>query len=230
MTEGFERQQRLWEVFRRLYRHFGPRYWWPARTPFEVVVGAILTQAVAWRNVERAIANLEQAGLMSPEQLWASPAEELYPLLRPTRYFRAKTAKLKAFLAVLHQEYDLDLARLLNEETSLLRSRLLGIPGLGPETADAIVLYAAGKPSFVVDEYTRRIFHRLGETPERISYDRLQSYFTAVLPIDVAFWNEFHALIDGLGHGICRTEPRCEECPLAEICATAGRKGGSPPL
>lgn len=228
MTEGFERQQRLWQVFQRLHRHFGPRGWWPARTPFEVVVGAILTQAVAWRNVEQAIANLEAAGLLSPEELWASPDEELYLLLRPTRYFRAKTAKLKAFLEVLHQEYGLELERLLAEETTVLRGRLLRIPGLGPETADAIVLYAAGKPSFVVDEYTRRVFHRLGETPERISYDRLQSYFTVVLPVNVPFWNEFHALIDGLGHGICRAEPRCEKCPLAEICHTA-QKGGSPP-
>ena len=227
MSEGFDRQRLLWEIFRRLHRQFGPRGWWPARTPFEVVVGAILTQAVAWRNVEQAIANLEAAGLLSPPALWAAPAEELYPLLRPTRYFRAKTAKLKAFLEVLHREYGLELERLFQEETAALRERLLAIPGLGPETADAIVLYAAGQPSFVVDEYTRRIFHRLGETPERISYQRLQDYFTAVLPVDVTFWNEFHALIDGLGHSWCRADPRCDDCPLADLCPTAAAKGGN---
>lgn len=229
MTEIYERRLRLWEVFRRLYRHFGPRHWWPAETPFEVIVGAILTQAVAWRNVEQAIGNLKAEGLLSPEALWSAPEEELHRHLRPTRYYRAKTAKLKEFLSFLHSGYGLDLERLWREETAVLREKLARVRGLGPETVDAILLYAAGRPVFVVDEYTRRIFSRLGLTPERVGYRTLQGFFMAVLPPDVPFLNEYHAQIDALGHGICRAEPRCGGCPLLDVCLFGrSAKGGSP--
>jgi len=212
----------LMKIYQRLYGHFGPRHWWPADGPFEMIVGAILTQNVTWRSVTSAIDNLKAAGLLSLDSLLAVPEEELSPLLRPTRYHIQKARKLQSFCRVVAAEHGGDLGAFLAQDAMGLRRRLLDIYGIGPETADAIVLYAAGKPIFVIDAYTHRIFHRLGYFPERISYREMQSFFMGTLPPDTNLYNEYHALIDALGHHICTARPHCGACPLAGLCQ-AGR-------
>lgn len=209
--------QALMEIYRRLYDHFGPRHWWPADDSFEMIVGAILTQNVSWRSVTAAIDNLKAAGLLSFEGLLGVSEEELALLLRPTRYHLQKARKLKIFCEVVTAEHESDLNSFLSLETTDLRRRLLNIYGIGPETADAILLYAAGKPVFVIDAYTHRIFHRLGFFPAKISYREMQSFFMGVLPPDVQLYNEYHAQIDALGHHICTTRPRCGACPVAGL-------------
>jgi endonuclease-3 related protein len=210
----------LTEIYQCLYVHFGPRHWWPADGPFEMIVGAILTQNVTWRSATTAIDNLKAAGLLSIEGLLSVTEDDLSPLLRPTRYHIQKARKLQAFCRVVAAEHGGDLGAFLAQETMGLRRRLLDIYGIGPETADAIVLYAAGKPIFVIDAYSYRIFHRLGYFPERISYREMQSFFMDALPRDTALYNEYHALIDALGHHICTARPRCDGCPLAGLCQT----------
>lgn len=204
------------EIYRKLDGHFGPRKWWPAETPFEVCVGAILTQNVAWRNVVRAIDALKGEGLLSPGAIHRTPAEKIAGLIRPTRYFNQKTVKLKAFCSLVVEEHGLD--SLFALPAVELRKRLLGIRGIGKETADSIILYAAEKPVFVVDAYTSRIFARLGIIPGGWSYERIQCFFTENLPEDAALFNQYHALIDGTGHHFCSVTPRCGDCPLADRC------------
>ncbi len=211
-------RQALLEIYKQLSAHFGPRHWWPADGPFEMIVGAILTQNVSWRSVTSAIDNLKAAGLLSPEGLLAVDADELSPLLRPARYHIQKARKLQAFCRVVAAEHGGDLDAFLSRETGDLRSRLLDIYGIGPETADAIMLYAAGKAVFVIDAYTHRIFHRLGFFPEQISYQAMQAFFMEQLPPDIPLYNEYHALIDALGHHICTTRPHCDLCPVAGCC------------
>lgn len=208
----------LMEIYEQLYAHFGPRHWWPADGPFEMIVGAILTQNVTWRSVTLAIDNLKAAGLLSLEGLLAIREEDLSPLLRPTRYHIQKARKLQSFCQVVSAEHGGNLDAFLAQETTDLRRRLLEIYGIGPETADAIMLYAAGKPIFVIDAYTQRIFHRLGFFPEKIRYGEMQSFFMEHLPPDVPLYNEYHALIDALGHYICATRPQCDTCPLTGRC------------
>ncbi|MCL6638933.1 MAG: endonuclease III domain-containing protein [Firmicutes bacterium] len=192
--------------------------WWPAETPFEVCVGAILTQNVAWRNVVKAIAALREEGLLSIEAIHRAPLEKIAPLVRPTRYFNQKARRLKDFCSLLAEHYEADLNKLFALPVPELRRRLLGIRGIGKETADSIILYAAEKPVFVVDSYTSRIFSRLGIIPDRWGYDRIQSFFTRNLPESVELFNQYHALIDGAGHYYCSATPRCGKCPLAELC------------
>lgn len=210
------------KVYELLFARYGPQHWWPAETPFEVVVGAILTQSTAWSNVARAIANLKAAGVLDVASLRALPEDELASLIRPSGYFRVKARKLRAFLDVLALDYGGELANLFALPTPVLRERLLAIYGIGPETADSIALYAGGHPAFVVDAYTRRIFHRLGLVDARASYADLQALFVANLPVDVQLYNEYHALIVNHGKYICRTRPRCGECVLAGVCPSAG--------
>ncbi|MGE5554287.1 MAG: endonuclease III domain-containing protein [Betaproteobacteria bacterium] len=218
-------RERLLAIYDRLYAWLGPRHWWPAETPFEVIVGAILTQSVAWRNVVRAIGNLKAAGLLDPWELYRAPVEEIERCIVPARFFKAKAKKLKAFMAHLCERYGGSLDRMWERPLEELRRELLGVYGLGPETVDSILLYAGGYPVFVVDAYTRRIFSRLGIFPEKISYQAMQEHFRRHLPAEVPLFNEYHALIDGLGHRLCRaTDPRCGECPLSGVCRTA--KGG----
>jgi endonuclease-3 related protein len=215
---GRSQTAELMEIYERLYGHFGPRRWWPADSPFEMIVGAILTQNVTWRSVRTAIGNLKAAGLFSLEGLLAVPEGELSPLLRPTRYHIQKARKLQAFCRVVADEHGGDLGLFLSRDAADLRRRLLEIYGIGPETADAIVLYAAGQPIFVIDAYTHRIFHRLGYFPERITYREMQEFFMGALLPDAPLYNEYHALIDALGHHVCTTRPRCGDCPLAGLC------------
>ncbi|HAG07497.1 MAG TPA: endonuclease [Peptococcaceae bacterium] len=210
----------LMDIYYRLYGHFGPRHWWPADTPFEMIVGAILTQNVSWRSAAAAIENLKDAGLLSPAALLSLPEEQLAKLVRPARYYVQKARKLHAFCRVLQEEFGGDLQAFLALDTRTLRRRLLDIWGIGPETADAIILYAAHKPIFVIDAYTHRIFHRLGFFGPKMSYDAMQRFFMQHLPPDVSLYNEYHAQIDALGHTTClKNKPHCTLCPLGKVCS-----------
>ena len=213
------------EIYRRLLAHHGPQGWWPSDGPFETIVGAILTQNTAWTNVERALANLRAADAMTPSAIRALPDEELAALVRPSGYFRTKARKLKAVAAYLAGfEDDVELLR--DVGTKELRAQLLEVYGIGPETADDIVLYAAHLPSFVIDAYTRRIVDRLGLAPERKRYEAYQSLFEQNLPADAALFNEYHALLDAHAKAVClKREPRCGECALLDVCATGARGG-----
>lgn len=204
----------LLDVYNTLESRFGPQHWWPADTPFEVVVGAILTQNTSWKNVEKAIGNLKGEGVLNPEDLYSIPDERLEILLVPSGFFTVKTARLKHFINFLFEKYDGRLDSLLSLEPPLLRTELLGINGIGKETADSIILYAADKPAFVVDAYTRRIFERLGVLEKDAAYDEIKQLFEERLPRDARIYNEFHALIVKLAKDICRKKPICENCPL----------------
>lgn len=209
----------LLEVYEKMYAALGPRHWWPAETPWEMMVGAVLTQGVAWRNVSRAIENLRREGLLSPQGIYHCPRERLEELIRPALYFRVKARKLHALAGLVVNKYDGDLSSMWRQPWPKLRQELLSVYGIGPETADCILLYAGGFPVFVVDAYTRRIMSRLGLTPENISYDALQEFFHAHLPADPRLFNEYHALLDGVGHRFCNPRrPRCPDCPLHDCC------------
>jgi endonuclease-3 related protein len=181
-----------------------------------VIVGAVLTQNTNWKNVEKAILNLKEKGLLSPHQLNALSVSELAQLIRQAGYFNVKAKRLKNLIDLLRERYHLDLSGLLNEETDTLRKELLSVNGIGPETADSILLYAAHRPVFVVDAYTHRILRRHGMTDEQTDYHELQSLFTDHLPDDPSLFNEFHALIVKTGKEYCRRKPLCHLCPLQE--------------
>lgn len=201
--------------YQTLFDRLGPQNWWPARTPFEVIVGAILTQNTSWSNVERAISNLRRERLLTPRALQRVPFLRLASLIRSSGYFRQKTKKLKAFVRFLRKEYAGSLARMFRTPTLELREKLLAVHGIGPETADSILLYAGKKDVFVVDAHARRIFSRHGWVSEDVSYEELRAKIEAALPRDVSRYNEFHALLVMAGKNWCRTrEPRCSECPL----------------
>jgi endonuclease-3 related protein len=193
----------------------GPMSWWPARTPFEVIVGAILTQNTAWVNVERAIDNLRQARLLTPLALERVPRPRLARLIRSSGYFRQKAIKLKAFVLFLRKGYGGSLVRMFRRPTAELREELLSVHGIGPETADSILLYAGKHPVFVVDAYTRRILERHRLIREKASYEEIRQLFESNLPRDVRLWNDYHALIVIVGKNWCRTRnPLCDQCPL----------------
>ncbi len=210
--------ERLLEIFERLFRRYGPRHWWPAETPFEVCVGAILTQNTSWVNVEKAIANLKRAKLLSPRALRDIPVERLAEVIRPAGFFNVKAKRLKGFIDWLFTCCDGSLERLFAGEWRSLREELLAVPGIGPETCDAILLYAGGKPSFVVDAYTRRLFAGLGLIREGAGYEELRSLFMENLPADPVLFNEYHALIVEHGKEHCRKRPRCAGCSLHMLC------------
>lgn len=198
-----------------LFTHFGEQRWWPAKTRFEVIVGAILTQNTNWGNVERAIRNLKSAGLLTPEKMRAVDNDILAQAIRPAGYFNVKAGRLKNFLDHLFDSYDGKLAKLLKKEHLKLREELLSINGIGPETADSILLYAANKPAFVIDAYTKRILTRHGLIKDNVDYHGLQRLFTDNLKADVKVFNEYHALIVMTGKDFCKTKkPLCEACPL----------------
>jgi endonuclease III related protein len=196
----------------------GPMRWWPARTPFEVIVGAILTQSTSWANVERAIENLHTARMLTPSAILNARTSRLAALVRPSGYFRQKAKKLKAFVRFLQREYDGSLKRMFQSGTHELREKLLSVHGIGPETADSILLYAGNHPVFVVDAYTHRIFERHAITRGKPDYETVRALFETALPRDPQLWNEFHALIVNTGKNWCRKSvPRCEECPLRSL-------------
>jgi endonuclease-3 related protein len=210
--------RRLGEIYDLLFAHFGPQHWWPAETPFEVAVGAILTQNTNWRNVERAVGNLKDHGVLSLSALHTLSADELSALIRPSGYHTVKAKRLKEYVAYLMDRYGGDLAASLTGAMDEKRAELLSVRGIGPETADSILLYAGGRPTFVVDAYTRRIAARHGLAPADAGYEALRSLFMQNLPPDPVLWGEYHALFVALGKTCCRSrEPRCEGCPLSGI-------------
>lgn len=218
-------QDRIREVFDRLMAAFGPQGWWPAETPFETMVGAILTQNTAWTNVELAVGRLKAAGAMDARILLDMPDVELQTLIRPAGTFRVKAGRLKAFLAYFVSRYGADVSRMMDVPTGRLREELLSVNGIGPETADCILLYALNRPSFVVDAYARRVFGRLGLVDPGIEYRDIKRRFEAALPVDTEVYNEYHALIVALGKRVCLPAPRCGECVLSSICDTGGTDG-----
>ena len=209
-----ELKRTLPDIYRRLFTRYGPQHWWPARTPFEVTVGAILTQSAAWANVEKAIEKLRNADKLSPEALRRLPEAELAGLIYSCGYYNVKARKLKAFAAWLGEQYGDNLDRLFAQDTANLRSRLLAVYGIGEETADSILLYAGHKPIFVIDAYTRRIIDRLGMSPARQSYADYQAFFMTHLPADAGLFNEYHALLVRLAKEVCRKQPLCAQCCL----------------
>ena len=205
---------RLMEMFDLLLAHFGPQDWWPADTELEVMVGAVLTQNTNWKNVEKAIENLKERDLISIEGLYSLEIIELAQAIRPAGYFNIKAKRLKNLINFLTNRYSSDLSLFLEEETQALREGLLSVKGIGPETADSILLYAAQRPIFVIDAYTHRILSRHGMIGEESNYHELQALFTDHLPEDPALYNEFHALIVQAGKNYCRRSPLCSSCPL----------------
>ncbi len=210
----FDRKKTLLDLYSRLYHAFGPRHWWPGDSPFEVAVGAILTQNTSWRNVTKAINNLKAARLLSPDALYHLPLQDLAAVIRPAGYYNIKARRLKHFVEFLFLENGGDLDCLLTEALDTLRNKLLSIKGVGPETADSILLYAGNRPTFVVDTYTRRILFRHRLMPQEASYDEVRFFFMDCLEPDVAMFNEYHALLVHLGHTFCwKRDPKCTECP-----------------
>jgi endonuclease III related protein len=208
-------QPPLDEYYNSLFTAFGPQHWWPGETPFEVIVGAILTQNTSWTNVERAIANLKREELLSPRAIEKVSTRRLQNLIRPSGYFRQKARKLKAFCAFLRVEYRGSLKRMFATPTIVLRQKLLGVFGIGPETADSILLYAGEHAVFVVDAYTKRMLSRHGWANESMKYDAIRWIFERQLAPNVEQFKEFHALIAGAGKRFCRPQkPLCGECPL----------------
>jgi endonuclease-3 related protein len=207
----------LMRIYHKLYRAYGPRHWWPGETSFEVMVGAILTQNTSWRNVEKAIQKLKGKGVLCPDGIHRLKKKELAPLIRSSGYYRIKADRLKAFVSFLFEEYDGDLKRMRRERLDQLREKLLAIRGVGPETADSILLYGLKKPIFVVDAYTKRILSWHGIISEKASYKEVQKLFMDHLPLDEKFFNEYHALFVHLGKMVCRKVPRCDICPLKGI-------------
>lgn len=210
---------RLQDIFDRLIGHFGPLHWWPADSPFEVVVGAVLTQNTAWRNVEMAIANLKEGMALSPEALRDIRTEDLERLIRPAGFFRQKAERLKLFATHLFRCHGGDLASLLSGPLEEARAELLSLKGIGPETADSILLYAGGYPSFVVDAYTLRLFIRLEVLGGTEGYEEVRALFMENLPHEADLFNEYHALIVEECKTFCRKRlPLCSACPLQPIC------------
>jgi endonuclease-3 related protein len=204
--------------FNSLFTAYGPQHWWPGRSRFEIIVGAILTQNTSWANVERAIRNLRAAKLLSSDAIRCVPSAKLAKLLRPSGYFRQKTKTLKSFVRFLYAVHGGSLSRLFKTPTPILRDQLLALRGIGPETADSILLYAGKHPVFVVDAYSRRILERHGLCDPRASYEQVRAIFENSLPRDHQLYNEFHALVVHVGKNYCRPKnPRCPECSLSRF-------------
>jgi endonuclease-3 related protein len=213
----------LTDVYRRLFDAFGPQHWWPGDSGFEMILGAMLTQNTSWQNVERAIANLRQADLIEPHALYDVPVEELEELIRPAGYFRVKARRLRSLLEFLLTRYEGSLEAMFQTSLPELRQQLLGVHGVGPETADSILLYAGGLPSFVVDTYTHRILARHGWIGFDADYQQIQDYIEGELPAEVPLYNEFHALLVRLGKDYCwKSKPKCGQCPLRELLPPSG--------
>jgi len=204
----------LHDIYHRLFSAYGPQHWWPAESRFEVILGAILTQNTNWKNVEQAIANLREAGLLKYKNLREASPGGIAELIRPSGYFNIKTKRLLSFCRFLQEEHHGSLTKIFQMQTEELRKQLLSVKGIGPETADSILLYAAERPVFVVDAYTHRILHRHGLCGETSSYEEIQALFMDHLEEDVRMFNEYHALLVRVGKLHCTPTPRCTGCPL----------------
>ena len=211
-------EQTLQEIYHRLMAGYGCQHWWPAREPFEVIVGAILTQSAAWTNVEKAIASLRDAAALYPEALRQMSPDELAGLIHSCGYYNAKSRKLKAFAQWFGEQYNDSLEKLFAQDIDCLRQQLLSVHGIGEETADSIILYAVNKPIFVIDAYTRRIISRMGLAPSSNSYSAYQALFMTNLPSDARLFNEYHALLVCLAKNVCQSRPRCQQCCLNDMC------------
>jgi endonuclease-3 related protein len=207
----------LKQIYQRLDRAFGPQHWWPGQSPFEVIIGAILTQNTTWRNAEKAISNLKQKNLLSPKALKKISQNRLAKLIRPTGYYNQKARKVKNFIQFLFDNYQGSLKKMFAEDFLVLRNKLLNINGIGFETADSILLYAGNKPVFVVDAYTRRILSRHNLIKPNASYAEIQDYFMDNLENRVKLFNQYHALFVCLGKEICRPKQNCSICPLRRL-------------
>ena len=207
----------LTEIYDSLFNSFGKQYWWPGDTGFEVVIGAILTQNTNWANVEKAIRNLKNAKIFTPKKLHEINQEKLAELIKPSGYFNVKAKRLKHFIEWLFLNYDGSLSKLFKLDYATLREQLLTVNGIGKETADSIILYAAEKPTFVVDAYTKRVLVRHGLITEDYNYDAIKEVFEENLPKEVPLYNEYHALIVMVGKYYCKPKMQCEECPLEDV-------------
>jgi len=210
----------LQALYERLEKHFGKQDWWPAESDLEIIIGAILTQNTSWRNVEKAIANLKQGGLLTPSGLKMVDDKTLQKLLYPAGFYRMKARYIKAFITFLFGDYGGDLGKLLQENTESLRRKLLAVEGIGEETADSILLYAGKRPVFVVDNYTKRILNRHGVINGQERYGEIQARLMKHLPKDVDLFSQFHALIVQLGKCYCRRVANCAPCPLKDLPST----------
>lgn len=205
------------DIYERLFERYGPQSWWPGDSPFEIIIGAILTQNTNWINVEKAINNLKKAGCLSPESLHTLSVEDLASLIRPAGYFNLKAQRLRNFIDWLIEKHDGLIENLEPLPLSTLREELLKLKGIGPETADSICLYAFDKPVFVVDAYTARIFGRHGFLEPGCGYEQIQELFHCGLEPQAQLFNEFHALIVRLGKEHCKKKPQCSRCPLEDL-------------
>ena len=217
-----KRRDYLMSMFHALYAALGPSHWWPAVTPFEIAVGAILTQNTQWNNVEQAITNLRSANVLEPYSMYHMPAEQLSAFIRPSGFFRLKTLRLKQFLLFLRDSCNFQIEKLAQRPMNELRILLLQINGIGPETADSILLYALNLPTFVVDSYTRRLSARHMLVPENISYEDLRCFYMDALPHDPDLFNEYHALIVRANKTWClKKAGNCIACPLQHMLIKA---------
>ena len=214
------------DIYNRLIAAYGPQHWWPgAGNPFDVCVGAILTQSTAWINVEKAMTKLRSAGGLSLIDIYEISEAELAELVHSSGYFNVKARKLKALAQHVFDHHGGDLTAMLGQPWADLRAELLSVYGIGEETADDIVLYAACAPSFVVDAYTKRIVDRIGIPPAQNRYESYRALFMDTIPPDVSIYNEYHALLVKLGKDVCKkSAPLCSECPLSKICMTGSRE------
>lgn len=215
----------LEDVYARLLRHFGPTHWWPGDTPFEIAIGAILTQNTAWSNVERAIENLKRMRLLEPRRMLACDIATLEQAIRPSGYFRQKAERLRIFCTYLIDRYGGSMKRMARQPLEKLREELLALKGIGPETADDILLYACEKHVFVIDAYTRRILGRHEIANGKLPYEALRALLERHLPADIELFKEYHGLIVYTGKDFCRKTPKCDGCPLQPIL-----KKGQPAL
>ncbi|MBI2986016.1 MAG: endonuclease III domain-containing protein [Deltaproteobacteria bacterium] len=207
-------RRELMQLYRRLYRHYGNLQWWPGDTPLEISVGAILTQNTAWTNVEKAIKRLKETRSLNVAALARMSHSRLAPLIKSAGYFNVKARRLKHFISFLQGHYGGSLRKMFTQKPSHLREELLSVNGVGPETADSILLYAGQKPSFVIDAYTKRILSRHGVMPYEKSYDDFRQLFMKHLPPDAPFYNQYHAMFVNVGKDFCRKKPLCDSCPL----------------
>ena len=220
MADNLTHREKLLDIYDRMLARYGPQHWWPADTWFEIVVGAVLTQAAAWTNVRKAISNLVAADALNPQAIRRLSEEELARLIYPSGFFNSKARKLKAVAEYLGRRFNDDLSAMSREDADLLRKELLDVYGIGEETADAILLYAVGKATFVADNYTKRVFSRLGAAPSQGPYATYRALFMDHLPADRELFSEYHALIVRHGKEVCRKSPICQECCLLEVCPT----------
>jgi endonuclease-3 related protein len=204
-------------IYDGLLSKYNNQKWWPGETPFEVIIGAILTQSVSWTNVEKAIKNLKEEGILEPDSFHKKEVSEIAPLIKSSLYYNEKAKKIKNFINFFFDEYDGSIKKMSDEDIIILRQKLLKIKGLGEETVDSILLYACDKPIFVVDAYTKRIFSRFGFFKETTSYKDIQLFFMGNLPRNIKLYNDYHAQIVHLGKNICKNLPKCNLCPIREL-------------